>query len=66
MMYDLADSACIQCTNMASEGEYHRETLESPAEYPEFYCEIGNDDNFGTPCGCWDFHKRTGYYADEF
>ena len=55
------DSVCCHCRKCAVEGRYYPETLESPAEYPEPYCEVGNDENFGTPYGCWDYEDIERY-----
>ena len=57
---NLEDSPCIKCALFRVEGRYYRETLESPAEYPEPYCEI-EEENFGTSGGCWNWKGRCRY-----
>ena len=51
------DSVCVRCINFMVKGKWIPATLESPEEEPEIYCDIGNDENFGTPCGCWDYKE---------
>ena len=50
------DSACTKCKHFYSEGTYCPETL----DFPEIYCELCNDENFGTWYGCWDWKDGRG------
>ena len=55
------DSVCLACANIRFEkdGICWNGDPDNTSDMP--YCDIGNDDNCMTACGCWDYKKGMDY-----
>ena len=54
------ESVCYKCRHFCVAAPGEPETRDSPAIPADLECEIGNDENFGTRWGCWDWTPREG------
>lgn len=62
---DMAESACKRCKHLCVISEAEPATRDYPGSPAELECDLGNDANFGSRYGCWEWEEVKRYGDDS-